>query len=232
MRSPMPYVLLALTLNLFAGGCNNAETGSPDSLTTADTAADSLDHQTNGATNKAEPEQAFGVGEMPLSDDDPEAVVREYLNAHRTGDPTTVNRLLTALAQRKIQELDIALSPPVTEAAEFEILGHKYLDAERNLSHVGSLWKDRDSSGEMEEFSIVWVVRLESEGWRIAGMIPQATAGAAPPAINFEDPLGTIRRLEAANEAYIRDSGTTDSDQTVRPAQFAEPADGPSPVAR
>jgi len=103
------------------------------------------------------------------SDSGPEATVAAYLEACRAGDLSAVNRLLTSIARQKTQEMDIAVAPPGSETAQFEVLAHEFLDPEQLTSHVASRWTDVGANGTQESLDIIWVAKREENGWRIAG---------------------------------------------------------------
>lgn len=205
---------LAGILLLVACGCGKLETNGPATVSQAAEASlatpeELVSPTTIAATKGVEPPAAestltYGAGEISVEDQHPEAVVREYLEAAKSGDPTTVNQLLTSLARKKAQEMDLALAPPVSETARFDVLGHEFIDSTRTISHVASRWTETGPDGETDSASIIWVTRLEADGWRIAGMIVQASADQPPMPFNFEDPEGILRQQDSEREEVAR----------------------------
>ncbi len=124
--------------------------------------------------------------------------VQLFLQAVKDGDDKTAEKMLTTMAREKTAEFDIAVAPPGSETATFEILETEHID--ENAAHVSSRWTDYDESGQPHSDDLVWMVRQESEGWRIAGMAAQLFPGEPPLFLNFEDPEDMIRKQELAAE--------------------------------
>lgn len=208
MRLASQFPVPVLSLLLFACGCGDLEINQPllndSAKPTGEPELTSIQAGTAQAAGNAGIPVAYGAAQTILEDQDPEAMVAEYLEATRVGDPTTVNRLLTTVARQKAQELDIALSPPVSETAKFEVLGHEFIDAEQTISHVASRWSEVGAGGERESANIVWVARREAEGWRIAGMIVRLAEDQPPMPFNFEDPEGILRQQHASPEDHAQ----------------------------
>ena len=202
--SVLLYGLAAISALTLSGCGNTVDSSSAALEATANSENDVSGVPEDQASRLVEPPISYGMSQSPLKDQHPEDVVREYLEAARSGDPTRVNRLLTALARQKSQELDIALAPPVSENAQFEVLGHEFIDSERTISHVASRWSEKGPDGESQTASIIWVARLETEGWRIAGMIARISDDQPPVPFNFEDPEGILRQQESAAAELAR----------------------------
>ena len=105
------------------------------------------------------------------ADAGPDQVIAEFLDAVRTGDDGKAARLLTPLARKKTSEMEMVVAPPGSETAKFQVLGVELVGDD---ARVSSDWTDLDTDGRPHTDRIVWILRKETEGWRIAGMATPA----------------------------------------------------------
>jgi len=148
----------------------------------------------------------------------PQETVIHYLQAVKDGDENQVAALLTATARRKTAEANIAVAPPGSETAEFSVGDMEIIDEDKKTAHVASIWTDQDEEGKPMTLRIVWVVRQDSEGWRIAGMITRLSPKEPVLVLNFEEPEEVVRR----NQEEIAKR------QTTEPGGQQQTATGPS----
>jgi hypothetical protein len=147
----------------------------------------------------------------------PEVVMAEFLEAIRQGDDTKASALLTTLAQTKAEEMEMVVAPPGSETASFKVLE---TEVEGNEAQVGTEWTDLDVDGQPRTDRIVWLLRKETDGWRIHGMAARVLADLDPVILNFEDPADMLRKQQQAEEEIAR-----------RDAQ-SEPSDGTDATVR
>ena len=158
---PLSFVALLIV------GC-----GQNPSPPTAD--SDSL-HST-GAEN-----QAIGSSNAALdsstaaSSSTPDAAVSAFLQALRDGDDAVALALLTPKAREETAKKYLAVQPPGTPNASFRIGKVEYLSADKTGAHVNSTWTEQDQQQGPSSFEIVWALRRQADGWRIAGMAAQVT---------------------------------------------------------
>jgi len=148
--------------------------------------------------------------------------VHEFLEAVRTGDDMKAAGMLTPLARQKTSERDLVVAPPGSPQATFKI-GQAELvsqDGEQG-AHVETEWSDVDADGNRHTDTILWVLRAEPEGWRIAGMITKVFPELEPIVLNFEDPDDMIRKQMLAQEELER--------RAQAAAQAQAPATGAPP---
>ncbi|HVX10335.1 MAG TPA: hypothetical protein VHC22_04100 [Pirellulales bacterium] len=150
-------------------------------------------------------------------------VVRDFLNAIKSGDETVSNELLTPLARQKTGELNMAVAPMGSESASFTV-GEVELPEEGagDVAHVMSTWTDIDDDGQERTDEILWVLRREEEGWRIGGMATKIFPDQEPLLLDFENPEDMQRKQQLAEAEMERrareavaeepDDGTTDQD--------------------
>ncbi len=162
------------------------------------------------------------------------ATVVEFLEAIKRGDDTAASSMLTTVARTKTEELGLTVAPPVNPSARYQVKDCELIGDSGDLVHVGTVWSDVDEAGQESSENIVWVVRLDPEGWRVVGMAMKVFDDMDPLLLNFEDPDDMIakqemvavemqRRAQAAEQANGESPAPT-TGSTVAPATPAQPA--------
>jgi hypothetical protein len=131
----------------------------------------------------------------------PDKVVGQFLAAVSKGDKTTANNLLTPLARTKTAEMQMEL-PGGSPTAEFQVGEVELVD--QGGAHVACDWTDVDAEGQRHTDKVIWVLRQEDEGWRIAGMATKVFEDQLPVILNFEDPADMIRKQELVQQEMER----------------------------
>ena len=149
-------------------------------------------------------DQGGSTSTTPQEMPGPEMTVFNFLEAVRTGDDSTAAEMLTPLARKKTDELDMVVAPPGSDTASFEV-GEVELVADDG-AHVSSVWTDLDELGDPRSDTIVWMLRREFDGWRIAGMATKLFDDELPLFLNFEDPEDMIRKQQMLEEELVRRS--------------------------
>ena len=124
------------------------------------------------------------------------ATVTAFLEAIKRGDDPGAQAMLTKVARAKTQELGISVAPPVTSTATYSIRECEVIPGTDDLVHVGTTWTDTDPDGFTTTENVVWAVRLDPEGWRVAGMATRIFDDMPPLLLNFEDPEDMIAKQE------------------------------------
>jgi len=75
---------------------------------------------------------------------------------------------------------------------------------EQGGAHVACEWSDVDAEGQRHNDNVIWVLRQEDEGWRIAGMATKVFEDQLPVILNFEDPADMIRKQELVEQEMQR----------------------------
>lgn len=140
------------------------------------------------------PAEAPVVPQARADSEAPDQAVFKFLEAVRTGDEQTADSMLTPLARQKTQEMEMVVAPPGSDTASFEVNGVEMISADG--AHVSCVWSDVDEAGERSSDTIIWMVRREFDGWRIAGMATKIFADQPPLFLNFEDPADMIRKQQ------------------------------------
>lgn len=150
----------------------------------------------------------------------PEKAVHEFLEAVRTGDDAKAALMLTPLARTKTAEHDLAVAPPGSGTASFTVGDVEYVA--KDGAHVASQWSDIGEDGQTRTDAVVWMVRMENEGWRIAGMAQKVFPNEPPLFLNFEDPEDMLRKQEQLAVEIERRAAEAER-QAMQPAGAGNP---------
>lgn len=143
------------------------------------------------------------------------AAIRDFLEAIKRGDDDAARGMLTQVARAKTQEMGLSIAPPVPATATYSIRDGETIDKAGEVVHVSTTWTDTDAEGFTTTDEVIWVTRLDPEGWRVVGMAMKVFDDAAPLLLDFEDPADMIaKQREVAIEIQRR----------------AKPASGPAAV--
>ena len=63
-------------------------------------------------------------------------------------------------------------------------------------AHVASKWIEQAEDGSRQVTEVLWVLRQEASGWRVAGMAMKVFDDLPAVVLNFEDPDDMIRKLD------------------------------------
>jgi hypothetical protein len=145
----------------------------------------------------------------------PDVVVDTFLNATKKGDEATATALLTTKAREETTKEGLVLDPPGTPTMKYKIAKVDYIDEKKDGAYVNSIWTDTDGSKE-DSMEIVWVLRKQLDGWRIAGMAAQLTSEEPPVFLNFEDPVDVLRIKEKINQGDPSDGNAQPAPNTAQ----------------
>ena len=113
-------------------------------------------------------------------------VVQKFLNAVRLGNTEVASKLLTPLALKRTNELDLNISPPGSSTAKFSVGELEMIDAQRAI--VRSTWTDLDADGKPCSEQITWALKQSDGVWRISGMAAEVGGNQSPVVVDFENP--------------------------------------------
>ena len=154
-----------------------------------------------GAAGDGEAQSGGGAGG---EQNGPAAAVSEFLEAVRSGNDEKAATMLTKMARQKTAELNMEVAPPGSDTAKFEVGKVEYVDAAKTGARVTSAWSDLDEKSQRRTDDIVWMVRRDPEGWRIAGVAATVFEGEPPLLLNFEDPEEMLRKQQWVQEEMRR----------------------------
>jgi len=187
----MRLVILALTL---AGGiavCGCSKSGG----TPAKAAA-------NVQPVKATPAASKPV-EVPANAT-PEQVVTVFLQALRSGDSPTTESLLTTKARTELGKHQMSVDVQAAPNAVYQVEKATLVPNQPTIAHVNSLWTEKFENEQgrpaEEKYAIVWGLRRQTEGWRVAGMQVELVPGLRP-YLDFEDPEDMMKKRDEALSA-------------------------------
>jgi hypothetical protein len=173
-----------------------------------------------GCGSQAPVEQA-GAPQARADTEAPDQAVFKFLEAVRTGDEKLADTMLTPLARQKTKEMEMVVAPPGSETASFEVAGVEMVGEDG--AHVSCTWSDVDEAGERRSDTIIWMVRREFDGWRIAGMATKVFADQPPLFLNFEDPEDMLRKQQML-QAEIERRAQPAELQASQPEAASDPA--------
>ena len=149
----------------------------------------------------------------------PDAIVKAFLDALRSGDAVVAEGLMTDTARSETAKHDLAVQPPGTPEARYQIGKIEFVSEKKDGAHVSSLWTEQNGQGAVTSYEVVWVLRKQPDGWRIAGMATQLVPDQQPVFLNFEDPADMLAKWEAADAELARREETAAAQQAQRPAE-------------
>ena len=163
------------------------------------------DAASNGAAPGALPTAAIGspqaipnAGPAVPPNAEPGVVVAAFLDAARTANEKVANELLTRKAREETTKADLTINPPGTPSMKYKVEKVEYAQEDPSVAYVNSIWTET-LAGMEDSFEVVWVLRKQSDGWRIAGMAAQTVPGEQPAMFNFEDALDVQRIKSQVN---------------------------------
>ena len=160
------------------------------------------------------PKTDTGSQEAVVQEDSPGSSVHRFLEAVRAGNDEKSALMLTAVARKKTAEYDMVVAPPGSDTASFKVGEVEMIG--QDGAHVASFWTDVDEHGKQHTDTIIWMVRKETEGWRIAGMATRVFENQPAMILNFEEPEDMLAKQQAMEEEMslrVGSDGTNASDQ-------------------
>ena len=139
--------------------------------------------------------------------------------------------MLTPLARQKVEESHLSVAPPSSDTAKFEVGAVERIGDDGARVHVN--WTDMDEANQPQRCEMLWMVRREAEGWRVAGVAVPVLPNEPRLVLNFEDPDDMIQKRQMLHEELARreaavQAGTQQSTaQTgaISPVQRGRPAE-------
>jgi hypothetical protein len=118
----------------------------------------------------------------------PEVVVKEFLAALKSGNDGVTAGLLTEIARTETAKHNLAVQPPGTPNAQYEVTAAAVDQVDPNLAQVACLWTEQDEQGKPQTDEVIWVLKKGAEGWRVCGMAMRVVTRTEPVLFNFENP--------------------------------------------
>jgi hypothetical protein len=151
-----------------------------------------------------------------------------FLDAIKRGDDASARAMLTATARAKTEEMGISVAPPVKESSTYSVQAAEVVSEAGDLVHVATTWSDVDGEGFKTTENVIWVVRLDPEGWRVVGMAMRIFDDLPPLLLDFEDPEDMLAKQAMVAEELRRRATAGDESPAARTAgkPQAEPGSG------
>jgi hypothetical protein len=124
-------------------------------------------------------------------------VLNVFLSSLRSGDSATTESLLTAKARQELAKHSLSVDVQSAPNAVYQVRPAQFLVNDPSGAHVSSVWTEKFEGAE-ETYEIVWALRHQPEGWRLAGMAMELIPGQQMQFLNFEDPEDMIRKKDEA----------------------------------
>ena len=107
------------------------------------------------------------------------------------------------------------LSQEENSLLTYEVGETEYVTEEKDGAHVASLWIEPDEHGHPVTTPVVWLLRKQANGWRIAGFA-QVFQNELPVLFDLENAEETLRAKEYVDTEFY-------GEQQERPMQTANP---------
>jgi hypothetical protein len=170
-----------------------------------------------------------GAKSGPPSSMGPAQIVKAFLNCVRQQEEEKARLLLSTVAREKTAKMELVADLHVSEKAKFTI-GEVEMRGEDG-AHVACTWSDVDEDGGEYSTTIVWLVGLEDEGWRIVGMAMKVFEDQPPVVLNYEDP-DDMKRKQMLIEQEIAKRESEDADKQSPKSKATEQAKQPKATER
>jgi hypothetical protein len=117
----------------------------------------------------------------------PEEAIHELMMAYKTGDDAKAAALLTEKARQETARTEKSVSPPGSPNMQFKVGEVQYIKESKDQAHVGCYISELGPEGEKYETQVVWGLRKEAKGWRVAGIAMKPFPDLDPVLYDFEN---------------------------------------------
>ncbi|MFH1920446.1 MAG: hypothetical protein ABIP48_11240 [Planctomycetota bacterium] len=205
------WMLLLTLLAAGLAGCG----GSSESREDAPSANAAAPHA--GAQAPTDGQLAGPDSKQSVSDDtsEPATAVSVFLDALRCGDDVKILQMYTVRAREEAAQPGEHFAPRGSDTAQFQVGQVEYVSEEG--ARVACTWTDLDQDGQPHTVDLLWMVRREVPGWRVAGMAAVPFPGEPPVLLDFENLEETKQKLDLLEEE-IRQRSETEPREAQQPA--------------
>ncbi len=165
----------ALVAVMAAGGCGSdrpLESSGTDVVDPVRVARTDDAPKTNSVTPASTEVESSpaSVSLLPDRNAGPGEVCETFLKLLKAGDRLAAEQLLTRTALSVTSKADLQLEPPGSENAVYDVGSIRYATTLNKIAQVDCLVKET-TDGTPETTTVTWLVRLQTEGWRISGIV-------------------------------------------------------------
>ena len=132
---------------------------------------------------------------------DPAKVIMRFMEAMRSGNDLEAAALLTDQARKAATESDMSVKPSASPTSNFQV-GKTTYGGAGEIAHVQSSWTESKSYTESVTFNVVWKLRRQQSGWRVAGFAPEVEEGVFT-YLDFENPDEMMREYKRAEDRLV-----------------------------
>jgi len=162
------------------------------------------------AFRPSQPIRETSARNIRIVDMEPEMVCREFLAALERSDQRRANRFLTNIAQIETARANLVLETPGQPGAQFKVLPVRYATSARNIAQVDCLLNQPNSETAVR---LTWMMRRQSDGWKISGMGIQVHEDGTIDLLSFESSRD-LARIERSVDQSVHETQTRVADQT------------------
>jgi hypothetical protein len=202
------FLPLLLVVAGVSSGCGKADSN-PPTLETNPNQSSALPSGTAVATYERK---------EVTTDATPDQVVSVFLEAMRAADAASVEALLTTKAREETTRANMPVEPVAAPHAQFQVAAPQYLPMNPSGAHVQAQWVESDGMLTYTH-TVIWVLRRQTDGWRIAGFAIELVPGQGPQFLNFEDPADMLKKQQEAVAAIQAAAAEPAVLQATQPAQ-------------
>lgn len=213
-RSAWNLSLSFVVAGLAVCGCGKTDSA-PPSMETTPTQSTAVP---NGAA------VATYTPQQVSADATPDQVVTVFLDAMRAADGKALESLLTTKAREATIRENMPVEPIAAPHAQFQVGAAQYLPMNPNGAHVQAQWIESDGMLTYTH-TVIWALRKQTDGWRIAGFAIELVPGQGPQFLNFEDPADMLKKQEEAVAALQKASEAEAARQAAQPPQPNQPGE-------
>jgi hypothetical protein len=159
--------------------------------------------QTGTQAQAGQQPSATPSGRAPLGDtSEPAKAVAVFLDAVCQGDDERILEMYTVRARQEATRLEESFAPKASDTAEFEVGQVEYLAEDG--ARVACTWTDLAADGKPSTRKLLWMVRREPAGWRVAGTAIYPFPGENPVLFDFENLKEAIRKRQLLETELLR----------------------------
>lgn len=189
--------LLVLAVCVGLAGCGGSESSQPVAQGASSAGVTSVKATGSGQSPANADDDAEAEEKLPIAATaSPAQVVTFFLDSLRAGNQAHVAATLTKKARQETSREGLEVRPIGTPDAKYEVGTVDYVGSRKDGAHVQSIWTEIDENGASATYDVIWVLRKQEGGWRIAGMATQMGEGEPPEFLNFENPKEMLRKLQ------------------------------------
>jgi hypothetical protein len=159
----------------------------------------------------------FQPGRTAGATPSPADAVAHFYEALRLGNKDAIAGLLTDKARAETAKNGLGISSSGSGSLKYQLGETDYVTEQMDGAHVKSIWTETDEFGQLVDTEVIWVLRKQHNGWRVAGMATQVMEGQLPLLFNFEDPQDMLQK-----KAFVENQLTHQPDTSVQQATHTE----------